>query len=317
VGGIVLSVPLLLTLVIGVALVAVLAATATRSERLIGTVAAARRHGTATGGLAVALGIAVAWVAPQTARRLDAASGVGLLAVPLIFALAHTAVVLAGELTWPRPRGAVRSAALAARAPSTVAPRGLRRLWRTSAALVAVVCAVGWLTADPSGRAIGSTVVGPDGQPVWGGSAGPYPGWVFAAPALVGLLALVVAVEGGLRLVAARAAVAGADPAAEAALRRASAHRLLRGASSGALGTAGGLLVFGGGAVRGVYSGSWGGVVGQEQLWGHEPALVAVGTGATVLGLACGLAALAVLCLPAPRVHPDPAAAPREPVAAA
>jgi len=315
-GGIVLSLPLLLTVVTGVVLVVVLAATATRSERLIGTVSAARRHGTASGALAVAVGLAGAWAAPRAARSLDLASGVGLLAVPFVFALAHTAVVLAGELTWPRPRGAVRSAALTARAPSTVAPRGMHRLFRASALLVAVVCALGWLTADPSGRRISSTAVGPDGGPAWGGSSGPYPGSVFAVPALVGLAALVLATELGLRLVASRPAVAGADPAAEAVLRRASAHRLVRGASAGALATAGGLLVFGGGAVRGLYSGSWGGVVGQEQLWGHEPALVAVGTGASALGLGCGLAALVVLCLPAPRVRPDPAAVAPEPVSA-
>jgi hypothetical protein len=308
--GLLLLAPVVLALVVGVVLVTVLAATATRDARLLGTVAAARRHGTATGAVAVVLAVGAAAVQWGAGWASALGSGVAELAVPLTFALVHTAVIAVGEVTWPRPRGAVRSASLAVRGPSSVAPRGLHRLFRATALLVGVVCTAGWLTADGSGRAISSTFRNAAGHQVGGGTSGPYPGAVFALPAAVGTVAVVLAVELGLRLVASRAAVAGADTGSEEALRRASAHRLLRGACTGLLATAGGLLLTGGAALRSLYQGSLGGVVGQEVLLGHDGRLVAVGLVAAALGLACGLAALVVLCLPAPRVgEPGPAVA--------
>lgn len=301
--GLALALPAVLVLVAGAVLVAVLAATAARGDRLLGTVAAARRHGTATGAAAVVcgLGAAVAVGASDLLRPLG--SGVPELAVPLAFAVVHTAVVLAGEATWPRPRGAVRRAALTPRAPAGVAPRRLHRLLLAAAATTAGAAAVGWATADGSGRAVSVLTRDEAGQVVGGAGAGPYPGVVFALPALVGTALVVVLVELGLRLVAQRAAVAGADPADERALRRASAHRLLRGACAGQLALLGGLLAFGGTAVRSAASPT-AYAVGDVAHTASGPAgVAALGLGTAPVGVLCVLAGLVVLLLPAPRVH--------------
>jgi len=112
---------------------------------------------------------------------------------------------------------------------------------------------------------------------------------------LAGLALLVALVWLTLRLVVSRPAVAGADPVTDAALRRASAHRVLRGATAGATLTLGPVLYVASSAVRGVAG---------EAAWLQALAVLLV-----VLALVVSLAGLALLLLPAPRV-PAPAQAP-------
>jgi hypothetical protein len=209
--------------------------------------------------------------------------GDALLMSPLAFALTHTVVLALGELAWPRPRGAVRRARLVRRGLLDAAPRLLVRLLLTGTLLLVVVLAVGAGWADPDGRSISRGL----GAQIL--SAGPWPGWHYGRPAATELVWLAILVTAALWIVANRPAVATENERIESALRRASAHRVLRGATAGVLLLDGGLLYIGGNALR-IYEG-WAPVV-------------------VIAGAVCGLAGLAVLCAPAPRVPADTPAVP-------
>jgi hypothetical protein len=244
---------LLLPLVAGVLLAAVAVGTGlgrrTPPSREA-AVAAARRH--ARLGSAAALGCALAAALWLGTTRLGDASpgslGVTALLVPITAGVVHTVVLGAAELTWPRPAGEVRRARLVHRGLLDAAPRWLVRLAAAAGGLVVLTLGVGATLADPDGRSY--TV---DAGPVQA-TAGPFPGLVYGRPAALGLLLLAVAVGAALWVVANRPAVATEDARAEEALRRASAHRVLRGATATALVVAGGLLAVGGNAAWSVSS---------------------------------------------------------------
>jgi hypothetical protein len=297
-----LALPLLLVALAAYALVVVLAVTAVRSRDLPRSVAAARRYGTTTGAVAVVSGVVAAALTAVLGPLEQLGSGVTALAVPAVYATTHTLVLLAGEAGWPRPRGPVRSADLTARTAAQVSsPRWRRLLW-SAAAAVALVCVLGWVTADADGRSVTVGPRGPLPEGATSSTASPYPGAVFAVPALVAAALLVVLVVLGLRLVASRPAVDGAARGDEAVLRRASAHRLLRGACTGLLATAGGMLAFGGAALHSAAQPVLGGVQGDVALSGGSPVLSATGSSCLVLGVLLVVAALVVAHLPAPRL---------------
>lgn len=268
---------------------------ALRRSDLPRTVLAARRYGTTTSGLAVVTGV-VAAAATAVLDPLDRfGAGVTALAVPLVYAVALLLVLLAGEAGWPRPRGGADGSER--RSVADVSSLRWRRLLRACAAAVVLVSALGWATADDGGR---SVTVGPRGALGAGAAsstAGPYPGGVFAVPALVGALVVVALVVVGLRLVASRPAVDGASGADDAVLRRASAHRLLRGASTGLLAAAGGMLAYGGLALRSAAQP----VLGSGPDPGGSSLLATAGAAAAVLGVLAVVGALVVAHLPAPR----------------
>jgi hypothetical protein len=149
----------------------------------------------------------------------------GVLAAlyPVTAGLAYLAVHAFGEHTWPRPAGPVRRATLVRRDPADVAPRFLRVAAWVWTALIAVALVVGGATAGPGGRsfAVGSTTS-------WQ-SASPYPGWYYGVWLLPACVVVLVAAEAVLRLVAGRPAIVDAAPEYDAASRRLSAHRVLRG----------------------------------------------------------------------------------------
>ncbi|MGQ7295181.1 hypothetical protein [Quadrisphaera sp. KR29] len=301
--GIGLALPVLvLVAACAYALVLALALTAVRSRDLPRSLAAARRYGTTTGVLAVVCGVlaATAVAALGLADRLG--SGVTALLVPLGYAAAHTLVLVAGEAGWPRPRGPVRSAVLRARSVARVSSAGWRRLLWSAAAAVLAVGALGAATADRSGRSVTVGPRPPLAEGAVSSSAGPYPGTVFAVPAAVGTALLLVLVLLALHLVASRPAVHGAAAADDAVLRRASAHRVLRGACTGLLATAGGMLVVGGLSLRSAAQPVLVGVDGAVTAAGGSGALAAAGAGAVVVGVVAVAGALAVAHLPAPRL---------------
>jgi hypothetical protein len=259
------------------------------------TVAAARAHARLGSAAAVVLGAAAAlWTG--TGRLEDATGagdlGVTALLVPIAFGIGHTAVLGVAELTWPRPEGAVRRARLVRRGLLDGAPRRLVRTAAVAGAAAVLTLAGGALLAAPDGRsyALADRLVG--------ATAGPFAGPVYGRPAALGLLALAAVTAAALWVVANRPAVATGDDRVEAALRAASAHRVLRGSVAATLTVTGGLLGVSGSAVQRVASST-----------GHE-ALALLGVAAGACGAAALLVAAVVLCVRAPRVPADEPAVP-------
>ncbi|WP_156119106.1 hypothetical protein [Modestobacter caceresii] len=216
------------------------------------SVAAARRHARSASVAAVALGAvaALATAAREVGNTSPGGLGVTALLVPIVFGIVHTLVLAAGELTWPRPQGEVRRARLVRRGALDAAPRWLVRTAAIAAGLAAAVLTGGALLADETGRRVthGSTAYG---NPAWS-TASPFPGLFYGRLAAIGLLVLAVVTAGALWVVANRPAVATEDDRIEGALRRASAHRVLRAAVAATLVVAGGLLLVGGMAASNV-----------------------------------------------------------------
>lgn len=247
---------------------------------LLATTAAARRRGVLGSTLAVSAAVLAVVLVLALAGRLGRSDGPLLATVPSLAGLVHLAVLAVTERTWPHPRGAVRSARLVRRGVASVTPAGARRVLAAALGLLVLTLAAGALLAAPDGRSIevrtATTARG----------AGPFPGPGYGLPAAAAGLALVLATVMVLRLVVARPAVEGADAATDEALRRAGAHRAVRGTTAAVLLTVGPLLVAGGGSASHVHDGRAG----------------ALALAVLVLGLVTGLAGLVVLAVPAPRV---------------
>jgi hypothetical protein len=262
------------------------------------TVEAARRHASLSAVAAVALGGAAAVGTALVTSLPGVLTGPGryglaALLVPLTFGTAHSAVLLLGELTWPRPEGNVRRARLVRRGLVDAAPRLFVRAGTAAAALTVLTLVGGALLADSSGRGFSYR------SGALGGTATPFPGPFYGLPAGVGLAVLGLLAGAVLWIVANRPAVATGDDRIEAALRRASAHRVLRVAIGVPLFVTGGLLFIAGNALHSVASSS-----------GGSPLLGPVGAGTAVLGLVAMLAGVVACCLPAPSVPADAPAVP-------
>lgn len=267
-----------------------------------GAADAARRHATAVSTLSwTALTVTlVAGLAIVAARPVNLVQGLLYGVVPAVAGTTLAVVQGIGELTWPRPEGTVRRAPLVRRTVLDVAPRGLLRLflgWAIALGLVLTVTGI----LSSSGREI--TRAWPDGS----SSAGPFPGWFYGVPLVVATGVVVLATAAALRLIARRPAVSDTAPEWDMALRRMSAHRLLRG-SQLVLGlTLAAVLFFTGVAVRSLGSGSRVDGVATGST-GH----VVVGVVVLLLGITVLLATLAATTLPAPPVpSPEGAAADR------
>lgn len=194
-------------------------------------------------------------------------------AVGTVFLLVH----LLGELTWPRPDGSVRRAALHPRSARQVIGASLVT-WTGALALVLVgVLLVGGLTADRPGLSV--TRMSADGLTT--ASSGAYPGWPLAGPLLVATAVVVVLTVLVLRLVVARAAVADTHELDDLALRRTSAARVLAG-SQLVLGlTAAGVLL--------LVSSTWHSLVATIELNGAD-ATGLPGEGVSAAGIALAFA---------------------------
>lgn len=288
-----LLLPLVALAVTAVVVLVVLAAHTVGREELPGSTARAHEHAVRGGVLAVvAAGVVAAVAAVELGRLRTPVPGQALTVVPALAALAHLAVLALTERTWPRPINAVRSARLAPRGVQTVTPRALARALGGAAGALLVTVAVAGLLAAPDGRSISTS----DAR--HSSTAGPFPGLPYGLPALLAVAVLLGVSLLVLRLVVARPAVEEADDATDLALRRAGAHRVLRGALAATLLTLGPLLFFAGTAAGNVHEG---------------PARAAAVVVAAVGALAA-LAGLLTLAVPAPQVpaprRSDPAALP-------
>jgi len=258
-------------------------------------VAAARRHAALTAGAALVLagvaGLATA-LAGWAWTSGPGSLGVTALLVPVAAGVTHTVVLLLGELTWPRPVGEVRRARLVRRGPWDPAPRWLVVLATVVSSLTAAVIAVGALTAAPDGRSL--TLGSDDG--LVSSTASPYPGLTYGAAAAAGLVLLALVTVTALVAVANRAAVVTADDRIETALRQASAHRVLRGATAAVCIVGGGLLHIGGQALAGVAGSGTAATIADHRLLG------VAGTVLAVLGPGVVLAGVVIACVRAPGV---------------
>ena len=288
--GLLLLGPLLLGVLIGLAVLVGLAVSARPDHTLSRELVVARRHGVTTSAVALVVQVLALVLAPFALTAV----------LPLAGSALALLILLAGELTWPRPRGTTRTAVIRDRSVGSVLPTG----WATTAAaagglLVVTLLVGGWLgNSSSSDAAIATTRVDPDGGLVER-AAGPFPGWTYGVPQLLVLAVVVALLLLVLRATTDRATVVTADVATDQLLRRASAARAFRTATFGAMITTGADLFFGASAARHV----------------HDGAAGAVALGVMLLGVGCLLAALAVVLVPAPRL-PRPTADSAAPVSA-
>ena len=259
-------------------------------------VSATRRHARLTSSAALVLGGAAAALVGvvDLGNTSPGGQGTTVLLVPITFALVHTVVLAVGESTWPRPAGDVRRARLVRRGLLDAAPRWLVRTTAGAIGLAVVTVVLGAVLAAPDGRSYTQTFPSNgDGTGLLAATASPFPGLLYGGPTAIGLLVLAGAALSTLWVVADRPAVATQDDCIEAALRRASAHRVLRAATAAILVDTGGLLAIGGMAMR---------VSPGPLLW--------TGVAVAVLGLVTMLAGVAVACVRAPAVPADAPAVP-------
>jgi hypothetical protein len=255
-------------------------------------VTAGRAHAVQSALAAILLGVLAAGYVGATELANDSPGGLGVTAllVPITFGVVHTLVLAAGELTWPRPQGEVRRARLVHRGLLDAAPPWLVRLAGVAGAMATTTLVGGALLADDDGRSVSY------GNPFASGlaTASPFPGSFYGLPAGVGLLVLAIATAITLWIVANRPAVATADEGIESALRRASAHRVLRVAVGVPLFVTGGLLFVGGRSLHAAASSTV-----------SSGLLDAAAATASLIGAAAMLTGVVVACIRAPAVPAD------------
>jgi len=276
----------------------------------------ARRHAAVTAllswGVAAVVAFPVGGLLARGHGVLDGAPGLGVALLPTTFGLTLLAIAAVGELTWPRPEGSVRSAALAPRRLGALTPRGLRLLTWAWAGTLTVVLLVTGLTAAAGGRTF-RVQWASDGA---SSESGPYPGWPYAGPLIVAGLLVLAAAEIVLRLIARRPAVADTVTADDERLRRASARRVLAGAQLVLAGTLAGVLFTTGITLRSAASTTFGWATATQSV---TTTLVAPGVRfaavvAIVSGLSVALTGIAVtmvaLAQAATEAGPVPTGAP-------
>ena len=277
-------------LVLGLA-VAVTIGVALRPTRTVGPitpsdawVAASRHAGRVS---------ASAWAALVTAPLLVAVLVVPALAglttglvtglLPAAGGAAFLAVHALGELTWPRPTGAVRRAALVPRRIRDVAPRRLSALvlgWSVALLALLATCAA---VATDDGRGLswrhGADVTS---------TSGPFPGWFYGRWLIPAVLLVLLGCVAVLRQVAGRPAVSDTSTEDDAALRRLSARRVLAGVQLVLGGTLAGCLGTASQALRGTQGGAVDGVAL------GDPVVVALALVGSLLSVAVAVTSVVV-----------------------
>ncbi len=177
--------------------------------------------------------------------------GVVLALAPLVGAVVGVIVLFCGEVLWPRPSGQRRRAGLVRRSVTTVTPRPIAAAAvAISVAFVALAVACA-LAAGPDGRSL-TRVRGPVTT-----TAGPFPGIFYGERALEVWLGLACLTAVVLVLAVHRPVVTEDDAALDVALRRISAHRVLRIYCAGTGATLVGFAYFASSALRSVELDGW------------------------------------------------------------
>lgn len=262
---------------VGIAVAAYLLGTARRAAVMDEQLARARRHQV---GVSVLAGAAALVTMPAGAALTPWLGQSTVLPVlPSLMVVAACAVLWLGEVTFPRPSGAVRSTVLNARSFESVVPSGWLRACLTLGALDLVLFAFGALTAD-DGRSLRWT----EGDRAR--TASPYPGIDYVAPQLVALL-----VTGAIAWLACRAAMTrstiATDLEGDAVLRRASGGRVLRWLCWGLVATAASDLLAAGSALSSAAA---------------PESLGPIGATLSGLGALAVIAAIVIPVLPVPRL---------------
>lgn len=139
----------------------------------------------------------------------------------------------------------VRTADLERRRPWSAGPRWLFVLALAAAGVLALTLLLTGITAMPDGRSFGYV------RGDLSGGGGPYPGFVFGVPALIGLAVLVAAVVIALaRITSAGRPTSESLREVDTALRRIAIRVVLKTTVSALLVTAGGVLFSAGGVLR-------------------------------------------------------------------
>lgn len=274
------------------------------------TVADAERHARRISAVALVVGALAALAAGfagqlpwLTGDSMGGRTGAAVVSMPLAFGIAHTGVLLVGELSWPKPGGNVRRARLVRRGLLDSVPRWLLRLSEGALAAGVLIVVVGALVAYPDGRSITVST----GRGRVQGAAAPFAGSDYGVPVAAGLAFLAALTVVALWVVSERPALGTADEQAEAVLRRASAHRVLRGATTAALIAVGGLLTVSAFSVRSAASLAIETATSNGlPAGGFASALPWAGWLLGMLGILGVLVGLALLMVRAPRPATDP-----------
>jgi len=240
----------------------------------------AQNHARLTSAVAWAVLLSMALVVALAVGPFIHGQALGALigATPALAGLAFLVVTLVGELTWPRPVGAVRRAPLVRRRTRDITPRALAWLtttWLVALVLLLVVCAV---AAGSDGRSLSYAR-----SAVEVSTASPFPGWYYGRVILPPVILLAAGCLGVLVLVARRAAVADTAPEDDLQLRRTSARRILAGVQLVLAWTLAGCLFFAANCVNAVTP-RWADAFGPGTS-------VTVAAGAALLAVAVALAA--------------------------
>ena len=231
----------LLPVGVGAAVLTLLLRGSIPDDSITSEVAAARRHAVLTSVLAGAMATLGTVVVLVTAMVADLGlTPTTVACAPLVGAAAALLALLTGELTWPRQRGATRTALLHDRTAASV----LRGRWPAAA--------VASLLVTMAGLLVGGAVAAPDGRSIShvtatsSSTSSPFPGWHYGVPQVIALLVCV-----GLTTLVAlaavrRPAVVTASLPTDLLLRRASASRACRALACGTLFTLGADLAVGG-----------------------------------------------------------------------
>ncbi|WP_028045087.1 hypothetical protein [Cellulomonas sp. URHE0023] len=200
--------------------------------------------------------------------------GVLLGTLPGVAGIAFLLVSGFGELTWPRPVGALRRAPLVRRRLRDLLPRALSILTAVWVGLLAALLLTCGAAGGQDGRSLSySRTAGTLNR------SSPFPGWYYGLPIASTLLVLLLLTGVVLVLVVRRPAVSDTSDEVDLALRRTSLRRVLAGVQLVVAWTLAGCLYIASNAVRGV-----------EPRWADA---LGPGTSTTVAAL-CALTAVLI-----------------------
>ncbi len=193
----------------------------------------ARRRIGSLYGFAALIGLMFALVAvalfPTVYVNATAIPGMFAALAPSLAGIVFVVSAGFGESFWPKPKGQRRDAFLTRRpALANAAPLAL---WAcvTWALLLTVALVFCGIVAKRGGEDAGRAIMHPIWNPNVDGWNGPFPGFPYGIPMMIGVLALALATLAVLRIIARRPAIPGIQPDVDLQLRQTSATNLVKG----------------------------------------------------------------------------------------